>query len=133
MQPDLITLAVDTANTGVTTDKDYTRYEEYQNRSVYVGETHTPAARDTLTLYRTQPKASGNFKGTSKTAIKFSRDIAVAGVDGISTLTSPIIVEVSFSVPVGATPAATLLSRQTALALLDMDAVMAALNDQLMV
>jgi len=57
----------------------------------------------------------------------------VTGVDGTTTVTAPIIVEVSFSVPVGATAAQTMLHRQRALALLDLDSVMAPLNDQLMI
>jgi hypothetical protein len=65
--------------------------------------------------------------------VKFSQDVEVAGVDGVSTLTSPIIVEVSFSVPVGATQAEQLIARQRAIALLDDDTIMVKLNDQLMV
>jgi hypothetical protein len=90
-------------------------------------------AKDTLSLYRTFPKPSGNFKGVCKTSFKFSKDISVTGVDGVSQLTAPIIVEVAFSLPVGATHAQVLLAQQRALSMLDLDSVMTPLNEQLMV
>lgn len=133
MQPDSITLAVDVLNDANTVDHVFTRFDEYQNRSVYNHSAHSLVARDTLTLYRTFPKASGNFKGMAKSAIKFSQDLEVLGVDGITTLTSPIIAEVGFSIPVGVTPAEQMIARQRVLAMVDFDAVMIALNNQLMV
>lgn len=133
MQPDTITVPVDTLNNGTTTDEIYTRFEEYQNRSVYIGASHTMAAKDQLSLYRSFPKTNGNFKGVSKTSIKFAREHSVLGVDGLSNLTAPVIVEVSFSIPVGITAAQSLIARQRVVALLDNDTIMAALNDQLMV
>lgn len=134
MQPDEIELTVDALNTGANqVTKTYSRYEEFQNRTVYMGETHTLAKRDLLGLYRTANKPSGNFKGTAKTAVKFTEDIIVDGVDGIAQLTAPIIVEVSFSIPVGATAADVLRLRQTAIALVDSDDVMDPLNLQLLV
>lgn len=134
MQPNVVTLSVDEENDGVgLVNHVFTRFEEYQNRAVYIGDSHSMAAKDTLSLYRTFPKVSGNFRGVSKTAVKFSKDITVTGADGVSTLTAPIIVDVSFSIPVGATVAQVLIARQRALALLDLDAVMDPLNNQLMV
>lgn len=134
MQPNVITLPVDEQNDGVgLVNHVYTRYEEYQNRAVYIMTDHVMSARDTLALYRTFPKSSGNFKGTAKSQFKFTQDILVDGVDGVSQLTSPIIVDVSFSLPVGATPAQILIARQRALAMLDLDAVVAPLNEQLMI
>lgn len=132
MQTNEFTLAVDTANTGSTTDKTYTRFEENLNRSKYIAAGHTLFSRDTLDLYRTSPKISGNFRGTAKSSVKFTTDITVAGVDG-SDLVAPVIVECSFSVPVGAAATVSLEKRQQMLALLDNDTIMAALNDQLMI
>lgn len=132
MQLDEITLEVDLLNSGVKTDKVFSRFEEYLNRSVYIGEGHSLTAKNTLNLYRTMPKVSGNFRGTAKSAVKFSRDIEITGIDG-TTVVAPQIIEVSFSNPVGVTPAQTLEQRQYALALLDRDDIMAALNDLLMV
>lgn len=134
MQPDTITLSVDEENDGVgPVNHAYTRFEEFQNRSTYIGPNHTMSSRNTLSLYRTFPKASGNFKGVSKTSLKFSQDLQVDGADGVSQLTAPIIVDVSFSIPVGATHAQILIAQQRALALLDLDSVMTPLNEQLMV
>lgn len=132
MQPNEITLAVDLENTGTTTNVVFTRFEEYQNRAVYIGPGHSLLSRNTLSLYRTLPKASGNFRGTAKSAVKFSKDITVAAVDG-TTVVAPLIIEVSISAPVGTTPAQTLENRQSALALLDRDDIMGSLNDFLMV
>jgi hypothetical protein len=133
MQPTTITLAVDELNDTNTVDHVYTRFDLYQNRSVYIGASHQSDARDLLTLYRTFPKVSGNFKGVNKTAFKFAIDHEVDGVDGLSQLIAPVIFEGSFSIPVGVTAAEQLIMRQSGLALLDLDAVMVALNNQLVI
>lgn len=134
MLDNVITLSVDEENDGVgPVNHVFNRFEEYQNRSVYIGTNHSMATKDTLNLYRTFPKASGNFRGVAKTAFKFSKDLTVTGVDGVSQLSAPIIVDVSFSIPVGATHAQILVARQRALALLDLDVVMTPLNEQQMV
>jgi len=133
MQDNVITLAVDELNNDTTVDYDFTRYEEFQNRSVYIGEDHDLAARDTLSLYRTFPKASGNYKGNAKSTLKFSKDYEVTGVDGVSTLTAPVILEVSFSIPVGVAAADRMILRQRAIAILDSDTFMESLTSQLMV
>jgi hypothetical protein len=133
MLDNVLTLAVDELNTDSTTDHVFNRFEEYQNRSVYTGANHQLTARDTLTFYRTFPKASGNFKGTAKMSFKFSTDKLVDGVDGVASLTSPIITEVSFSVPVGVSVADQMIARQRPIALLDNDTVMVLLMNQLMI
>lgn len=133
MQDNVITLAVDELNNDSTVDYDFTRYDEYQNRSVYIGEDHDLASRDTLSLYRTLPKPAGNYKGNAKSSFKISKDYAVDGVDGIASLTAPLIVEVSFSIPVGIAAADRMIARQRAIALLDDDTFMESLTAQLMV
>lgn len=133
MQANQLSITVDAANNGTPAAETYDRYEEYQNRSTYIGATHTPDARDTISLYRTFPTKSGNFKGVSKSAIKLTEDVSVAGVDASTTLTAPIILELSFSVPVGTPTADVVHVRQRALALLDDDTFMDSLNIQLMV
>lgn len=136
MQANTITLDVDTDNDGGTTAivvESFTRYDEFQNRSVYINTGHTLASKDTLSLYRTLPKQNGNFKGVAKSAIKFSKDHSVPGVDSTTTNVASGLVEVSFSLPIGMTPAQTLELRMRAVALLLDDTVMVALNDQLMV
>jgi hypothetical protein len=133
MQDDVITLAVDELNNDTPVDYDFTRYEEYQNRSVYIGEDHDLASPDTLTLYRTFPKPSGNYKGNAKSTLKFSKAYEVTGVDGVSTLTAPYILEISHSIPVGVAAADRMIMRQRAIAILDSDAFMELLTAQLMV
>jgi len=133
MQPNEITLAVDEANDSTTVDHVFTRYEEYLNRSVYIDEDHTVASKNTMGFYRTFPKVNGNFRGVSKAAIKFSRDISVDGVDSETTLVAPIIIELGVSLPVGVTSADMLKARQTMIAALDYDAIMDPLMEQLMV
>jgi hypothetical protein len=128
MQPNTITLAVDTANSGSTTNRVYTRFEELVNRTTYKGPAHTFSAADTLQFYRTLPVRSGAFLGAAKTSVKFTKAVTVqdgAGQDVIY----PLIGEVSFSVPVGTPDTVTKELRQTILALLDSDTVMGPLND----
>jgi hypothetical protein len=130
MQPETITLAVDELNNGTGVDKDFERFSYTQNRTVYVSEDHTPLSKDILALYRTEPKSSGNFPGVLKTALKFSQDLTVAGVDQTTEITVPLIVEVSFSVPVGAADADVLIARQRVVAILDRDDIMVELNSK---
>lgn len=133
MQPNAITLPVDPLNDDTIVNEEYTRYEEYLNRSVYIGTGHTPDARNTIAMYRTFPTKSGNFKGVSKSSIKLTKDFPVSGVDGSTTLSSPLIAEVNFSVPVGVTPAQVKACRQRLIAILDSDTICDPLNIQLMI
>lgn len=133
MQPDTITLAVDTLNSGSTTNYDFTRFEETLNRTIYAGEDHKIDSRDQLAIYRTAPKRTGNFKGVAKTSTKFTKDITVLGVDGLANLTAPIIIEASFSIPVGCTTAQLVEMRQRVIALLDSDTIMNDLSLSLMI
>lgn len=133
MQPNEITLPVDELNDGNTVNRTFSRSEYFQNRSLYISPGHNSASRDTLGMYRTYPKQSGNFRGTDKTSVKFTTDIPVLGIDGISSIKAPLIVEVSFSIPVGVAAADVLIARQKAVALLDSDEIMDALNIQLIV
>lgn len=133
MQPNVITLPVDVLNNGTLVNHVFNRFEEFQNRAVYTGPEHTLVNRDTMSLYRTLPKPSGNFRGVLKSAAKFSKDVVVLGVDGVSQLSSPIILEVSMSVPVGALAADVLVMRQRGVAHLDLDVVMIPLTEQGMI
>lgn len=133
MQPDSITLSVDAANDGNPANQVFTRYAEYDNRSEYIGTNHTISSKDELKFYRTQPKSSGNYKGTARSSVKFSKDFSVPGVDVTTTVVSPIIVDVSFSCPVGTTSAQITEMRQRAVSILDNDTIMDALNELLMI
>lgn len=134
MQPNEITVAVDVLNNGTTTNKIYQRFDDSTpNKSLYVTSVHTMMSRDTLALFRTFPKPSGNFAGVSRTTIKFSRDVIVPGVDSTTNQTSQIIAEVNFSIPVGINAAQTKEVRQQVIGLLDLDSIMGPLNDSLMI
>lgn len=128
-----ITISVDAANDSNPANQVYSRFDSYQNRSVYIGADHAPDARNMLGFYRTFPTKSGNFKGVAKTSVKFTQDVEVSGVDSSTTLTSPIILDLSFSVPVGAPVADLVEVRQRLLALIDNDTFMNSLNIQQMV
>lgn len=136
MQPEIISLDVNVDNDDGTTAEvtiNFTRFDKVNNRSDYIADNHTLAARNTLNLYRTTPTKSGNFLGTARTAVKFTQDFPVSGVDATTTLVVPGIVDVGFSFPVGLTPAQTLELRMRAVALLLKDTVMVPLTDQQLV
>lgn len=129
MQPNEITLAVDELNDGNTVSTTLKRQDEFQNRSIYIVDgSHTLDVRDMLGLYRTYPKPNGNFKGVAKSTAKFTMDITVDGVDGVSQLISPAILDIGFSLPLGITAAQVKVLRQRAIALLDDDTRMDDLN-----
>lgn len=76
---------------------------ESVNRSTYMSVGgHTLTSRNLLQLYRTYAKRSGNSRGSSKCAAKFTVDVAVPNADGSGTIVSPSLVEVSISTPIGA-------------------------------
>lgn len=131
MLSDTITLSVDLLNNGTRTNQAYTRADEFQNRSVYEGPSHSLISKDTLTFYRTKPTKSGNFNGTAKSALKFSTDTSVPAVNVADTIVAPMIGEVSFSLPVGCTAAQVKILRQRMVAILDDDAVMVQLSELL--
>lgn len=129
MQDNTLTLPVDAANNATVVNEVYRRFSESDGRSLYIGTDHTDGERNTLTLLRTLPKANGNFKGVGKATFKFTQDIHVpSGTQDVDVL-APAIVEVSFSLPVGATPAIAMHLRQRALAMLDKDSYVANLHE----
>lgn len=125
-----ITLSVDVANNATLVPRVYTRYDEYQNRAVYKGPSHSLSVRDTLGFYRTPVKNNGTDFGTAKSAVKLTQDISVPGKVAETTVIKPIIADASFSIPVGATAAQTLEFRQRLIAVID-HAIAARLVDEL--
>lgn len=119
MLSNTITLAVDVNNTGTTTNRVYTRYSEFTDRSIYKGPSHTLTLRDTLGFYRTPVKANGADKGVAKSAAKLTQDIEVPGKDATTKVVKPLIGNIDFSIPVGATAAQTLEFRQRVIAVID--------------
>jgi hypothetical protein len=124
MQANQVTLSVDYLNDATTTDEVYSRANFFGNRSVYHGASHSSVLRDTISIYRSDVKPNGNFKGVQKNSFKLSKDVEVTGADGLATLTAPSIGEINFSIPVGTTSADKLKLRQRIIALLDDDTVM---------
>lgn len=129
MQANTLTLSVDALNDANPANQEFRRFEETANRTGYAGPDHTLSSRDLLQLYRTFPKRSGESRGNSKCSLKFSTDITVDNASGSGSIVLPLIGEVSFSVPVGATAAQTMELRQRMIAILDDDAISAPLVD----
>jgi hypothetical protein len=78
------------------------RHEETINRTTYVDDTtHSVASRDQVQFYRTFPKRAGSSRGSSKCAVKFTRDVLVPNASGDGDIVLPLIGEVTFSIPVG--------------------------------
>lgn len=100
MQDSIITLPVDVTNTDTYVDLEFFRQEEYLHRSLYISADHQPDSRDTLGLYRSPIKPTSAYKGVMRVSFKFTKDVSVLNPVG-ETITSPMIAEVSFSVPVG--------------------------------
>jgi len=94
-----------TLTTLVDPEEVYTRWATNEaNKSHYIGPSHSAVKRQIINFYRTSAKKSGNSYGVEKAAIKFTLDIDVDTVDGGTTV-APLIGEVSFAMPVGATDA----------------------------
>jgi hypothetical protein len=129
MQANSITLSVDPANDSNPENQVFARYEERVDRTTYIGSGHTVGTRNQMQFYRTAPKRNGESRGSAKSAIKFTLDVEVSNASGDGNITLPLIGEVSFSVPVGATPAQTMELRQQIISVLDADTVSAALVD----
>lgn len=129
MLPDQITLAVDVLDNNTLVNKVFDRIEDPVGRSIYYGVTdqHTAVSRNILGFYRTLPKRSGNDLGTMKSSLKFTRDRAVLNAVG-QTVVKPELIEVNFSVPVGATVANTLALREHVAALIINAVLMNKLN-----
>jgi hypothetical protein len=87
--------------------------------------------RDLMAFYRSVPKKSGNFNGVAKSAVKFTVDKEVEGVDSSTTVIAPLIGEISFSVPLGTTAAEAMELRQRMIAALDNDTIMVKLMEEL--
>lgn len=124
--PNTLTLAVDTANTGTTTDVDFTFHEDSSSKCTFISENHSLVSQDKLDFYRKPNTRSGNYLGNVKVAAKYTKDRTVAGADG-SDVVSPSIGEFSLSLPVGMTTAEVLEFRQYFVALADRDDVWNAL------
>ena len=129
MQDSTITLPVDKTDTDTLVDVVFSRQEEYLHRSLYISADHKPDNRDTLGIYRSPIKPTSAYKGVMRTSCKFTKDVSVLNPVG-ETITSPMIAEISFSVPVGTSDADRLELAQRVGALALYRAVIAGLIDQ---
>lgn len=129
-QNDTINLTVDAANNGTTATEAYTSYSNTGSIHTYIGADHAPDMQNTLKLYRTEPSASGNFKGYLDTKISFGQDFTVPGVDGVNSVRMGFA-SLQIRVPVGVSEAQILHLRQRVVAILDTDTIMGKLNYKL--
>jgi hypothetical protein len=67
------------------------------------------------------PNKNGNFRGTGKSGIKFTKDHSVDGVDTTTAVVVPAIIECNTSFPIGMTSAERVEMRQRLIAVLDND------------
>jgi hypothetical protein len=97
------TITVQNDLTGTPVDQPFRRFEESQHRTIYISTLdHSLESRHTLTLSRTLPTRTGNYLGTGKPFMKLTKDISVAGADSTTTVKAPLIGDIGFSIPVGA-------------------------------
>lgn len=69
------------------------------NQIPYKGPAHTLATKDRLDLYRTEPKGNAVFSGVGRSRAKFVRTLALTGA---KTTSGDAIIDISMSMPVGA-------------------------------
>jgi len=131
MLDNIITLPVDPANNETVVQEAFTRYQEFGDRSEYIGPGHTLQNRNILSFSRTFPKTAGNSKGIAKSSIKFTADIQVEGVDNTTTNTRALIGGVTFNIPVGTTAEQAMALRQRLIAMIDNDLLLARSSEQL--
>jgi hypothetical protein len=114
MLDNTIVLSVNEDNDDGTTpavDITYSRQVEAENRSEYVASDHTSLTRNKLGFYRTFPKKNGNYRGSEKVSAKFTEDKEVPSIVVDEDISSPFILEVNSSCPVGVTDADKLAMR----------------------
>lgn len=121
-----ITLAVDVLNNATLVNKVFTKLRSLKNglQTVLFGPDHTSYSPDLLSCTVSDPKPNGNFKGVVRPIVKRSTTVSVAGVDDTTTISTPLIGTINFSVPVGVTAAQVMELRQDLIAVLDNDSIM---------
>lgn len=124
------TLHVDTANNGTLTDEVISLFDAVPGRKEFHFPGHTFSSREQVVFSRSLPKPSGNFAGTRKTSFKITDDEIVDGVDPLTDVKVPGILEVNCSLPVGISSAAAKKMRQRVIAILDNDLLMEAFQER---
>jgi hypothetical protein len=106
MLPDSITLPVDVLDDATLVDYVYTRYRPAgADASIFVNTaTHDSGNRDEMKVGFKAGVRSGNYRGSDKTALKFTITTTPTGVDG-TDIDALKLASVETSIPVGTTDA----------------------------
>lgn len=100
-----LNVQIDKENDGSAIAVVLTELDRSADRSRYKFPSHSLISRDQVEFMRTFNKKSGNFNGVARSSVKLTRDVTVPGVDVTTSVTAPQIAQISFSNPVGTTPA----------------------------
>jgi hypothetical protein len=118
--PETITVDYDKLNDDNDVELVFTRQINSVGKQVYILPTHTAASPQKLELYRTFPKRSGNNPGARKVTMKITLTKSYTDLAG-NSVTGPVIMEQSFSIPDGVADADVLEARMLGVAILDKD------------
>jgi len=123
---DQITINVDVLNDSNLVAKVFTKARTLLNgaRTLFFGPSHETSLPDTLAMSVTDAKPNGNYKGVTRPSVKRTSTIVVAGQDPATSITCPLIGNIEFSIPVGASSAQCMIIRQELIAILDDDTIM---------
>jgi len=124
-----ITLQVDVLANATLVDAPFRRFQEFADRSLYVGDAHSSTTKDTLQFYRTAAKPQGKSRGVQKCAVKLTATQSVPSTINDETILADEIAFLQFNLPVGISPARKLELRQRLIAMLKDDAVMGPLME----
>lgn len=87
--------------------------------SIYTGPSHTFLAEDTIQIQTFLPQRAGNFNGVVKSSAKIRETQVIPGFDSTTTVSTPAILKIETSLPVGISTASITEIRNRAIALLD--------------
>lgn len=124
-------LDVDYLDNGVSSDeRGFVLYDgPYANRSKYIctsataADVHALDNRHQVEFYRSPAKRNGNYRGTNRTTIKLTKDVAVDNVAGDGQIVAPLIWTISAAIPLGVSAADIENFRMETLAMLGETAV----------
>lgn len=127
---DSVTLSVDTTNDNTPVNEVISLFDGTTGRKEFHFPGHSFTSRETVVFTRSLPKQSGNFAGTRKTTFKLTDDEIVDGVDPLTDVKAPGILEINCSLPVGISSAVAKKMRQRAIAILDNDVLMQSFQER---
>lgn len=116
-----IVLPVDVLGNNVLVDQTYTldvRNDE-KRVSIYTGPSHSFLAEDIVQIQTFLPQRAGNFNGVVKASAKIRETQVIPGFDSTTSITTPAILKIESSLPVGISTAAVTEIRNRAIALID--------------